>query len=85
MKALEAVLVDLIHQRAVTGGNDMSVYQDMGVIHMKRLQNSGAVGDDQKCAVPAPSGTLPRPLDTSAYRIHIQSGICLIQDGQDLV
>jgi len=75
------VLVDLIDERAVTLCDKMSIDEDMGLVHMERFENSGAVGDDEKGAVLALLVFLDS-LGNSADRIDIKTGVCLIEDRQ---
>ena len=46
-----AVGVDVIHQRAVAVGHDAPVHQHMGIVHVKGLEDPGAVGNDEQRAV----------------------------------
>ena len=51
----------------------------MGLVHMERFENSGAVGDDEKGAVLALLVLLDS-LGNGADRVDIETGVCLIED-----
>ena len=51
----------------------------MGLVHVERLQDPCAVGDDEECAVLALLVLLDS-LGNGADRIDIETGVCLIED-----
>ena len=75
------MFVNLFHQGTVSCLHDSAVYHNVGFVHTQGLQNPGAVGDNQKTSVPALL-VLLHALGHGSYRIHVQTGIRLIQYGQ---
>ena len=73
------MLVDLIDERAIALGNQAAVYENMGLVHMERLQDPCAVGDDEERAVLALLVLLDS-LGNGADRVDIETGVCLIED-----
>lgn len=53
----------------------------MGLVHMERLQDPCAVGDDEESAVLALLVLLDS-LGNGADRVDIETGVCLIEDRQ---
>ena len=53
----------------------------MGRVYMQRLQDPGRVGDDEQGAV-GPLPEQPHALADSPHRVHIQTGIRLVQNSQ---
>ena len=53
----------------------------MGLVHMERLQDPCAVGDDEERAVLALLVLLDS-LGNGADRVDIETGVCLVEDRQ---